>query len=52
MTEIYSKEELAVLDNLAMAIFGCHFNRLGWEEQDDLYCYMEDMELVSRKWEW
>jgi len=43
---MYTKEEMKVLDNIAMEWHGCNFNDLDFEEQDEIYCYAEDNELL------
>ena len=43
---MYSKEEMKVLSRPAKEIYGCKFNDPDFEEQDGIYCYAEDNDLL------
>ena len=43
---MYSKEEMKVLNKIAKDWHGCNFNDLDLEEQDMIYCYAEDHDLL------
>lgn len=38
----YSNEEMKVLNKIAKEWFGCKFEELNFEEQDQIYCYAEE----------
>ena len=44
---MYSKEEMKVLNKVAKDFYGCKFNDLDFEEQDEIYCYAEDNGLLD-----
>lgn len=39
---MFTKEEMEVLDQIANDWFGCEYNELDAEDQDDIYCYAEE----------
>lgn len=43
---MYSKETMKVLNKIAKKMFGCKFNDLDPDDQDAVYCYAEDNELL------
>ena len=43
---MYSKEEMKVLNKIANDWHGCNFSDLDYEEQDMIYCYAEDHDLL------
>lgn len=43
---MYSKREMKVLNKIAKEWFGCEFNDLDFEDQDEIYCYAADREMV------
>lgn len=43
---MYSKEEMKVLNKVAKDLYGCKFNELDFEDQDEIYCYAEDNGLL------
>lgn len=44
MYDIHDQKELAVLEKLALQVFNRHWTQLDYVEQDDLYCFMQDMD--------
>ena len=38
----YTKSELKKLNKMAKELFGCKFSDLNLEDQDELYCMMEE----------
>ena len=40
------KEEMKVLNKVAKDLYGCKFNELDFEDQDEIYCYAEDNGLL------
>ena len=43
---MYSKDELKVLNKIAKDWHGCKFSDLDFDEQDEIYCYVEENELL------
>ena len=43
---MYSAEEMKVLNKIAKDWYGCKFKDLNSEEQDEVYCYAEDNNLL------
>ncbi len=43
---MYTNEEMKVLNKIAKDWFGCEFNSLGFEDQDAIYCYAEENDLL------
>lgn len=43
---MYTAKEMKVLDKIAKEWFGCKFNSLDYEDQDEVYCYAADNELL------
>lgn len=39
---MYTNEEKTVLNKIARDWFGCDFDDLGFEDQDQIYCYAEE----------
>ena len=35
-------DEMVVLNRVAMEIFGCRYSDLNYEDQDFVYCYVEE----------
>lgn len=39
---MYTKKEMEVLNKVARDWFGCDFDDLDFEDQDQIYCYAEE----------
>ena len=42
--DIEDQREMARLEKLALQVFNRHWTQLDYVEQDDLYCFMQDMD--------